>query len=171
MFNINSIINLIISNRLLLRYLIIIFMLSIANIILINIKDNNEVELIAINEKYNKIKQLNNDEFVIRHLFKEDKNNVKNFIEYVKKYLIKNHGNVIDIQTINSKNMHNIKVETIEFNLTFAHDKFIFELLKLIQNYSPGFVRITDIYIKKNEIFNININNLTAKIICDIYTK
>ena len=146
-------------------------MLSIANIILINIKDNNEVELIAINEKYNKIKQLNNDEFVIRHLFKEDKNNVKNFIEYVKKYLIKNHGNVIDIQTINSKNMHNIKVETIEFNLTFAHDKFIFELLKLIQNYSPGFVRITDIYIKKNEIFNININNLTAKIICDIYTK
>ena len=171
MFNINSIINLIISNRLLLRCLIIIFMLSIANIILINIKDNNEVELIAINEKYNKIKQLNNDEFVIRHLFKEDKNNVKNFIEYVKKYLIKNHGNVIDIQTINSKNMHNIKVETIEFNLTFAHDKFIFELLKLIQNYSPGFVRITDIYIKKNEIFNININNLTAKIICDIYTK
>ena len=171
MFNFNSIINLITSNKLLLRYLIIIFILSISNIVLINIKNNNEFELIEINDKYNKIKQLNNDEFVIKHLFKEDKNNVKNFIEYVKKYLHNNHGKVTNISTINSKNIDNIKVETIEFNLTFAHDKFIFELLKLIQNYSPGFVRITDIYIKKNEIFDININNLKAKIVCDIYTK
>ena len=171
MFNINSVINLITSNKLLLRYLIIIFVLSLSNIILTNIKNNNEVEFMQINDKYNKIKQLNNDEFVKKHLFIENENNIKNFVEYVKKYLIKNYGKVIDIKTINSKNIYNIKVETIEFNLTFAHDKFIFELLKLIQDYSPGFVRITDIYIKKNKIFDINVNNLNAKIVCDIYTK
>ena len=171
MFNLSNISSLLINNKQLIKYLIIIFVLFLTNIVLSIIKDNNELESIEINNKYNTIKQLINDEFILKHLFKEDKNNTKNFIEYIKKYLKSNHCEIINIETVNSENLYNIKVDTIEFDLTFAHDKFIFELLEIIQNYSPGFVKIIDIYIKKDEIFNLNKNNLKTKILCSIYTK
>lgn len=171
MFKLPNISNLLINNKQLIKYLIIIFVLFLTNIVLSIIKDNNELEAIEINNNYNTIKQLNSDEFILKHLFKEDKNNTKNFIEYIKKYLKNNHCEIINIKTINSENLHNIKVDTIEFDLTFPHDKFIFELLEIIQNYSPGFVKIIDIYIKKDEIFNLNKNNLKTKILCSIYTK
>ena len=166
--NINILVN---SNKELVKYLLVIFVLVMANIIFTNIKDNNELELIEINNKYNILKKLNEDKFVLKHSFKEDKNNTNNFINYIKEYLKNNHCGVISIKNIENKNIENIKVETIEFHLTFPHDKFIFELLELIQNYSPGFVRITDIYVEKDEKFDINKNNLKVKMLCNLYNK
>ncbi|MBQ9440879.1 MAG: hypothetical protein IJU54_00520, partial [Alphaproteobacteria bacterium] len=159
MFKLHNINDLINSNKELVKYLLIIFILAMANIILTNIKDNNELELIEINNKYNILKKLNEDKFISKHSFKEDKNNTNNFINYIKEYLKNNHGEVISIKNIENKNIESIKVKIIEFLLTFPHDKFIFELLERIQNYSPGFVRITDIYIEKDEKFDINKNN------------
>ena len=138
MFKISNLDNLI-NNKSLIKYIIVISILSLINILLNNIKNNNELELIEINNKYNLVKQLNSDEFILKHMFKEDKNNTNNFIECIKKYLKSNHCEIIEIKNIDSKNIENIKVETLAFHLTFPHDKFIFALLELIQQYSPGF--------------------------------
>ena len=59
MFKLHNINDLINSNKELVKYLLIIFILAMANIILTNIKDNNELELIEINNKYNILKKLN----------------------------------------------------------------------------------------------------------------
>lgn len=169
--NIINIIKLLTNNKSFIKYLIIILILFINNLICIFIIDNMEGKLTVINDQYNKIKQLNNNKFILKHLFKEDKNNIKNFKNYVKESLKNNRSEVININTIDSKQLYNITVETIQFDLTFIHDKFIFELLELIQNYSPGFVRVTDVYIEKTNKFNINQNNLNVRILCEIYTK
>ncbi|MBR1944402.1 MAG: hypothetical protein IJ848_02915 [Alphaproteobacteria bacterium] len=171
MLKIINISNLFTNNKTFIKYLISILILIIINLVLSFIKDSTEDEMIIINNKYDKIKQLNNDEFVLNHLFEGDTNNIKNFIDYVTKYLINNHSEIISIKTIDNTKLNDITVETIQFELTFIHDKFIFELLELIQNYSPGFVRITDVYIEKNEKFNINQNNLKVNMLCVVYTK
>ncbi len=168
---IQNILHLLANNKTLIKYLIVILIFTISNIALDIINNNNELELLKINNKYNQIKELSNDEFVLKHLFKEDKNNTQNFIEYVKTHIQNNYGNITNIQKINSQILDNIKIETIEFNLKFPHDKFIFELLEVIQNYSNGFAIIQDIYIQKEENFNINRNNLSTKILCQLYTK
>ena len=171
MFKNLNVINAIINNKSLKKYLIIILILTITNIVLSIINDNNEQAFLAINDKYNKLKTLSNDEFVLKHLFKEDANNTKNFIEYVKNYIKNNYGEVNNIKTLDKQNLYDITVETIEFDLQFPHDKFIFDLIETIQKYSNGFVIIPDIYIKKAEKFNINKNNLNTNIICQLYTK
>lgn len=159
------------NNKSFIKYLIIIIILFITNLSCTFIINDIEDKLVVINDQYNKLKQINNNEFILKHLFKEDKNNTQNFKNYVKEYLNNNRSEVININTVNSKQLYNITVETIQFDLTFIHDKFIFELLELIQNYSPGFVRITDVCVEKTNKFNINQNNLNVRMLCEIYTK
>lgn len=171
MFDNINIIKTFISNKSFIKYLIIILVLFITNLVCSFIIDDIEDKLIVINDQYNKLKQLNDNEFILKHLFKEDKNNTQNFINYVNEYLQSSHSKVINIETIDSKQLYNITVDTIQFDLTFIHDKFIFELIELIQNYSPGFVRITDVYIAKVNKFNVNQNNLRVRILCEIYNK
>ena len=87
MLKIINISNLFTNNKTFIKYLISILILIIINLVLSFIKDSTEDEMIIINNKYDKIKQLNNDEFVLNHLFEGDTNNIKNFIDYVTKYL------------------------------------------------------------------------------------
>ncbi|GHT88790.1 hypothetical protein FACS1894113_2020 [Alphaproteobacteria bacterium] len=101
-------------------------------------KDANIAKKILQNKKFL--------EFIRRHLFKNPKINFDEFIDDIYR---KHLGTNLEIKELETVHLGNIKKVIYIVSAVFWHDKFVFDFMKSLDNYSSGFIKITDIKIDR----------------------
>ena len=170
----------------------IIFVLLILFLIVLNYnlniyKNTLQLKYYHLDNQVNWAQKLTKEEinFIKQHKFQNNYNS-KQFIEFINLHIKKLFGTIKNIKvikdssindnsinnnSINDENpINNIKIKSLEINLRFWHDKFIFDFLNIISKYNPGFSRITNVQIKKSGNF-LKEPGLKVKILCDLYYK
>ena len=149
-----------------LKYLILPFIILVINAYIQRIYECKELELIPLQNIYNKITPLKNNLIVKAHNLNS---NSEQFIQHIERYLDNEKSKILDIKVSEPHKLSNIHIIPIEIKSNFIHDKFIFEFINQIHEYS-GFVRTVAVKINKR-CFNNGYHILETVIVCALYTK
>ncbi len=152
-------------------YILTIFICIVIIYILSCISSDIENEQKRINPTFQYARMLNNDKnrmhFIKSHLFNKNKQDFEKFIKKHAKNL------KIDINEFNIEHekeyTSNVYIQKIRINLSAWHDISIFQILDSIENFSPGFISITNVAINRISNINNKTKSLNAEVVCDLF--
>ncbi|MDR0942678.1 MAG: hypothetical protein LBM19_03660 [Holosporales bacterium] len=106
--------------------------------------------------------------FISSHLFSGD--NV-DFDEFVVKTANDNFAEITSIEKAEETDINSIKKSEASIKGIFWHESFIFDFLKNIQEFKPGFLKITSVAIGKFGKVSPNKPAMKIEVACEIYQK
>jgi hypothetical protein len=108
-------------------------------------------------------------EFILAHLFSGSS---QDFKQFVNESIIKNNGEMIALRSEEkSSTIGQIVKESIIIAGIFWHDRFVFDFIKDIESFSPGFAKVISMEIEKVGEVNQIRPVIRALIQCEVFQK
>lgn len=140
------------------KWYIPVICLGVVNCVLSHKLSITTTHFTSLQNKYCKIQKFTNNPFVMNHL----RSNENNVLQYLKEIINENKLTVISAKGLDNN--------VLELDLLCWHDKYLFNFLNQVNNFSNGFIRIKSLVITKSQKFSLKSPNLNVKLICTLYT-
>ena len=124
---------------------------------------------ISLNKQYDLLQQFSKDElnFIKNHPLTIPSSG-DDFEKYLRENINKYYGR---LETIDKASNDYKLIKTFSISLAFWHDKFLFQFLKKLYNYSNGYIRIMELNIERSEAMLLTDPGLHVNIVCNLYQK
>jgi hypothetical protein len=106
--------------------------------------------------------------FMIDHSFSSDGEEFESFVHKLANDTIAKIGT---IQILEESKVGLLNMRKLNITCTFWHETFIFEFLKKLQEFKPGFVRVSFIDITKFATVSAESPALRLQVTCELYRK
>ena len=133
-------------------------------------KRSKTIDLNSVKNSTNFAKELMKDNvklnFITDHLFKGEH---QDFRKYISNVAEENHVKIMNISCGETTDLNSIEKLSAKIEGVCWHDFSVFELIESIQDFSPGFVKITSINIDKFAKISTSQPAIKTEISCEIF--
>jgi hypothetical protein len=152
--------------------LCVVIIVTLANCLTAVYRDDGATELDGIKDASLTAADLIMDQqklrFMTEHSFSGSGESFESFVHKIANGVVAKIGS---IQVLEESKVGLLNMQKLDITCTFWHETFIFEFLRKLQEFKPGFVRISFIDITRFAAISAEAPALKLQVTCELYRK